>query len=735
MDLHDLPIGMVFEHLDDRITLVEVIDGGLARFAHCDTGREFLVEAEPGLFVRPTLRWMLEEFGAGHLKEAAAQTPEREWRDRFLGLDRAAVMSRNKKDVAKYDIALEALKQSVPWSAEPVEALLRKLIDGWDRRPSARSVMRWMDSLLVCDRRVGAMANRSGRRPGSSPLAPKVDKLVHQATALYWSVPAMAKMDAPALVEAAWRTLKDAGATDIGEAPPSKTTVVNRINRTEGEQTWTAKYGRDEAAMHFRGNGESGSFDDPFDLVFIDGVELEQVCLYSDDWKIPSSKMKIVAAMSASTSFVFPSNPFVGPYRAQMGLEALLGPLAPPVLDPSQPGHEVSDALCFGRIGRLRGDNDKALIPPSAIGNIAALIDHVELAKTYGPNEKSPLENYWGWVKKRLKDELGTVLSPRSRRRSPRRDPVAEAGLTRAGLARKYEALRQEWNRSGHATLGGRSPRDLVVESVLARGIRFVDGQEIRRSLARTERAILTKDGILHDEIRYRWNRPGITAALSGNLFRTPFAKRLRGTAKCEVHIRVYDWNLDMIEVWDEARRTFVKMWSTDPEYAEFLTKWEHTIYKKARAAGAGGAQTKGDRLAHRAATIRSFDVQMPEMGFRDRKKASALLACEEFREKARNVKDDPDLADFDALLFMVPPGGSERVDDPVGPPQRSHGRTPVPSAHQAPPRLLEYGWGGHAPEGGAQLVVDDDPDGGIDWDEIDEGDRKTPAQQEEEEI
>ena len=723
-----IPAGTVFAHEGTRIVFVEEVDDFILRFVIEATDEEFMVEAVPGVMVRPTVKWLLDEFAAGRLREfTASEATLTEWRGRYLGWDRAACLAKQPKAVRKYDLALAALIQGKPRSALVLEKFAKEMFPD-DETASGRSIIRWMNNLEAFGEKVGTMMNRSGREKGRSPLPPIVDRLVHQAMALHWSVDAIKKMDAYALTVAAWHRLKNAGASRIGDAPPHKSTVVNRINKCEDMDAWTSKHGGHEANRYFLASGATVPVTRPFQLAYIDGTEFQQVCLFSAEAEIPSNKLKIVQVMDASALFAYPTTPFSGPYRAEMGMLALMGALTPPVLNEEEMAADPMRVLFFGRQGMLRGDNDKAIIPPSAIGNLANVIVRVELAKKYGSDEKSNVENYFGWLKRRLEGEPGTVLSARSRRRSIRRDPLKEATMTRASFAQKLEALRLEWNDTGREALGWRTPNEVMLEHIAANRARFSDPKDVRRNLARTVRGVLTTDGVVHDNITYGWNREGVTRTLSANLAAQAFSKRLEGTAKCDVWLRVFDWNLDSVEVMDDSGNDFVELWSDDPDYTQFLTRYEHRFHQSCVIEGSTGAQTAEQRALRRAASLEQQWEDLHNQPYAIAKKAGAVLERAEIREKARNIAADPDLTDFSAFLIPTNVGGAGRADLPRGPAQThpSGGGDDEAPATAKPDGTPAPAWGGldPAPRSNLDRLIADqeqeDLDGGINWESDD---------------
>ncbi|EZP49939.1 hypothetical protein [Sphingomonas sp. RIT328] len=720
-----LPVGSVFEHGGVRIAFVEEIDGFVLRFLVEGSDEEFHVVLANGVRVRPTVQWVLVESLAGRLVDCATgQETISEWAGRFLGLDKAACLARQPMSVLKYDIALRALIEGMPRNADRLRDFASKLVPDDVGAPSGRSVIRWMNNLELNDGRIGAMCNRSGRPKGWSPLAPVADRLVQQGMALFYADTSLKKMGTVGLVVAAWTDLKERGVRGLGEAPPSKTTIVNRINANENLATTTSKFGRHDAKRTFVASGETITVSRPFEMVFLDGTEFEQVVHYSSDVRIPSAKLKAVGLIDGCSLYAFPNSPFAGPYRAEMSMNALMGALLPPTLDEATLAENPELVLNFGRIGVLKGDNDKALLPPSALGNLANVMRRVELARKFSPNDKSPVEGFWKWMKGQFDNEPGTVLSPRSRKRSIRRDPLAEASMTRASFARKYEQRRLLWNDTAHGALGDRTPNQIMAEFIDAEYVRRMRRADVQRQLARTVDGHLTTDGVTYDNVRYRWNRAGITKLLSENLASQAFASRLQGTAKIAVSLRVYDWNLDFIEVFDQANNAFVTLWSDDPEYTEFLTRYEHKFHQSCRVSGETGAQTAEERALRRGRSLQKEWENLHNRSYGVAKRAAAVLAAVETRTGSIRT-DDPDLTDFEALLGYSEPAGHDRLDVPRGPSQR---RTPadVDDAGDAASAPASDGFGPVADLGPDprtrldELIADqaDDPDDGIDWDE-----------------
>jgi hypothetical protein len=136
--------------------------------------------------------------------------------------------------------------------------------------------------------------------------------------------------------------------------------------------------------------------------------------------------------------------------------------------------------------------------------------------------------------------------------------------------------------------------------------------------------------------VHYRHSREDVSTALSSNYRNTSFAKRLKGTARIEVSIRVWDDDIDMIEVFDEENRDYFPMWSTDPGYTGGLNRWEHHLYQKHMRSGGGGSGTKRDRLRNKAKYLDERQKTLTGRSFRERGETVELLEAEERRLSGR---------------------------------------------------------------------------------------------------
>lgn len=208
------------------------------------------------------------------------------------------------------------------------------------------------------------------------------------------------------------------------------------------------------------------------------------------------------------------------------------------------------------------------------------------------------------------------------------------------------------------------------VDDLAVRRSRGMPTEEIERHLCRTVRVVLTTNGIEFDNLRYRWNERGVERALNANLRRVSFADRLEVTGRCEMAARVWDSDLDYIDVYDPENREYHRLFSTDPDYSAGLTRWEHHEYQRMLRSGKGGGSRPVDRLRVRNRLLRDQATAMPKMAFRARAATVALLEHEEMRVAAGALGRSKAYDDLLDATVPTGPSGADREDVPRAPPQ-----------------------------------------------------------------
>ena len=204
----------------------------------------------------------------------------------------------------------------------------------------------------------------------------------------------------------------------------------------------------------------------------------------------------------------------------------------------------------------------------------------------------------------------------------------------------------------------------------------FCDFKAVRRAMARTpgELARLTRDGLIYDHVHYRWNREAVEDVLDAGDRHLPAGLRTPGTAMVLVSIRVWDDDVDMIEIFDPETGSYHGMWSTEPEYTSGLSRWEHHQYREMIRAGKGGAVTEESRLLAKGRSLIEGERDLPSLPFRERATAAALTEAEGYRRASGARARRPGFAEVPELGLEMTPGGEGRLDRPTSPPQPSRG-------------------------------------------------------------
>lgn len=688
----DLPAGMRLVHEGRPLRLVGTRGWTLDLVDEAGEPVRLPVGAA-GATVPPDIDWLLAEHRAGRLLDG--EDPHAligGARGQFLGLDRAACAARDRKAPWRHEWATAAMTAGIARSERGAEEFLSRVpAPAAGDRPKWRALLRWI-AILMMDphRRIGNLVATAGREKGESQLTERMNLVVHAMAARYWSEDGDPfKTDVAARVVGVWDELNASGATNIGEAPPSLECVRKRVNALQNRISYASRNGDYAAERYYGANGEPVGAEHVMERVTLDGVVFKHVCTFSDDWNIPAARMKGVFAMDWKSSFAFEGPVFAGPFRPEATERALLGLMTPPRLTPEQLARNPRRALCFGLPSQLHPDNEKALLPPSMVPGLVNIVSYVELPKAYHSDAKAKHERFHRFLHGVVSRLSGRILGP-GPSRDPRYDPLAAPEVTRAQYAFMIQAGRIAWNERPKKWLDWRSPMDVLLEELKTRRARGMPIGEIERHLSRTVTVVLTTNGVEFDNLRYRFNERGVEKALDANVRREPFADRLRDTGRCELTARVWDSDVDHIDLYDPEHREYHRLYSTDPDYTAGLTRYEHQEYQRMLRAGKGGGTRPVDRLRKRRELLNDIEKALPEKAFRARAAGVALLEQDEMRSAAgalgRSLAYDGMLAD----MLPTNPSGADREDEPKAPPQ-THDAHPCLGDGEAPGEDAHY--------------------------------------------
>lgn len=681
------------------------------------------VDPETGERTAPTIEWMREAYKQGMLYQIGLGDIDACERQRqYEKLDPDSCKDLDPKSVWRFRLAFRAAKAGI---AKTDEGAAIWLADNYGSaegdtdfpRPSPSSLRRWMRDLEKRGARTASLVSLRGRKSGNSQLEPIVDALVHKAVHWFYT------RKRATLTEAyAWLKEQIAKANlslPIGRSEPYKTpsfeTLRKRIKRLRCHATAAYREGEKAAAKLYKGSGESIKADRVLEICFMDATTLEQTIVFDDDWQLPACKVRVAALLDCSTLAILACHCYAGPNRTETSTEAILDCMLPPDVPAEMLREYPGLANIFGRPSAILADNEKALITPSSIpsyneAGISILLPPVEM-----PTAKAAVERFFRSLKVALASCPGTLIDPK-RARDLDYDAVNSAVLTLHQLRSIVAQVVAAYNVSSTKGLDGRSPLALWTKKVGSRVTpAFEDMAEIRRMLGRTHEALLTRDGIELDRVRYRDAKKVET--LLNNMAHTASARSQRkdGSASVQVKVRRSDGDIDTIDVFDTLTKTYVSLPSTQPEYTHKLSLWEHDEFtKQAKMRGEYFASQEA-RLKSKAITIRMIDELAPNVAFQQRRGMAALYMSTQV-DSLCGGKQPPQFPS-DAVIVRQVAGEEFRQDDGFPPEGQEPPVRVCKRKHQAPARSTNYGSSvsGVAPEDFRWEDVevdDDDPEG-----------------------
>jgi putative transposase len=726
-----IAVGDILHHGQCKIRFEADLGDGDLHFTNVRTAARHRVEdPETGKLGTTTVPWLLAAVKAGQIFHARSPRPTPSVRRGDLtGVDEDAADTLDPRSSWRKSWVREARAARV--KCEPACKAFINL--NYDRiadeylarkgrkyqRPGASTLKKW-----ICKTPVGfapeAHVALAGRRKGQSQLTDAEDALVHEAALYFWSDKGASIVDAHAVMHRGWERLKDQN-IERGEESPSYETVRLRIWTIATFATVLAKFGRERAEKMFDPVGEPIEVHRAFQRVFVDGTELEQVCLFGEDWQLPSGKMKCVAAMDAFSTFVFDPTIFAGPYREEMSIETLCRVMTPPdFLSDEQLGFHEFIGWTFAIPEEFVPDCDRTLIGPGLLPALLDLGSSLDLPEVYHSDAKAPLEWWFGWLKSRLKGLPGTVLSPRHSR-DIKQDPVDGAEMVAGQLVHTVRALIWDYNTTPVERLNWRSPFEVLIASMIANGAATLDNPErIRAELEKTVNdRVLTDDGLENDGIQYRG--PEVGGILRRNYHEVASSRDGHEPVTLKVSIRTNEANVDYIRVWDADAKSFVKLWSTQPTYTTLLSRWEHNEYRSMAKARSERFDTEGQRVRSRIRSLELIDEQAPKAAFRRRAKMFALAQAEEVRQRSGSRARRAGFLELPEHFVIVDTSTVMRGDPgrPPPGPKNEKGAGITPKRAVAPPRAANRGISPARQSHPDQATYN--ASGGVDWDALDE--------------
>jgi hypothetical protein len=673
-----LVIGLVLVHNGRKIRLEKDFGDWVLGFVDVETGLDYVLATDlcdqP---IRTTIDWLFTEKDAGRLVDPSETSDTDGRRRMFLGLDRAACIRRDKKSAWRFRWAWAVLQDPPATTSDDSyrlwiagrEDLIPDDTGNCEPTPEPSSLRRWVRKLKAAKGRRGALVSCAGRLKGQSSLPGFEDWLVQEAAIYFWAAEDAKVIDGGGyyiemrdrITESDDEELKKRLAAN----PVRLETIRRRVRMLEGAATTQAKEGARRSRRMFQSAGEGVPVERFLERVEMDGLELRQIVNYSDDWPVPAGKMKLINAIDSRTHFWFWPALFCGPYREDMTAIALMNVMMPPQhLSAEHFEKWPWLAEAWGTMDLVAPDNEKAIFSPGSVSALTELGPDLEMPDANHPDSKPLVEALNRFIKGFLEHLPGTVRGPRHPK-DPTRNAVDEAEMTRAQLRTQLLVAWLYWNTTERDYLGGRSPLDMVRESIEAddRPKRNAPG-DVRRGLYKThDQVTITRDGFEFDGIIYQ--APELGAVLDANYHRTGFKDRVDGTAKIIASIRTNEGNLHEAEVYDEERHRCVPVFSTEPGYTWCLSRWEHGEYKQMVAAQKPRRQSELEKMRARKHRVQQAAKDMPRASIRVASRAAALIAHDEVRRASGIRANAPEFMQPSLYGILARSGRDQRTDVP----------------------------------------------------------------------
>jgi putative transposase len=671
-----------------------------------------VVDEENGTQSPPTSEWLRDMYAAGRLVVTDAKQRSQTKQAQVNEFDPDLCHDRDPKATQRISLAYRIAKDKVRKTDDAYDAWLAENYGKDERdlafpRPSASTARKWVRKLEANGMKLGSLVSRKGRARGRSQLPEAVDNLTQEAALRYWTMPEMQMVDAEGWLDKQIDILNHERPADTPEyKKPSRQTINNRINGLRCYETICQKLGKTHADSIYKGSGESIEVNHILELCLMDASQLEQVIVFDDGWALPACHLNTTILMDCASHAILGWALYVGSPRAETSAEAILSCMIPKTFDPRMMELHPGLANIFGKMAAIKPDNEKGLIGPSS----APALNEAGISVTWPPSEmptaKAGLERCFRFLKGRLKKLPGTVLSPKLRKNLDY-NGVDEACLTSSQMRSHFAQAVASHNSSSSTLLDNLSPLQVWTKLQGTRATpAFTDIGYMRRTLGRHHEALLTRNGIEFDRIRYRdaelvsmlIDDMGGTAPRGG--------ERKDGSITIKVRIRRHDGDIDTIDVFNTLTNEYVTLPSTQPEYTHKLTAWEHKTFGDMAKRRKEPFVAQKARLTSAAISLAMIDEDAPHLAFQRRREMATLYQSKQIKKMA--IVERPA---FPSDVLISPQNVTPSLDDVSSLAPQSEPASPrqVKQKHLPPQRPDDYG----APR--ISEVADD-----IDWDSID---------------
>lgn len=271
-------------------------------------------------------------------------------------------------------------------------------------------------------------------------------------------------------------------------------------------------------------------------------------------------------------------------------------------------------------------DNAKNLFGPAIAPDLNKTGFDILLPPISMPTGKARIERWFGTLKSTLRQTPMSVIE--MVRSKEMEYNVGKYAITMTQLRDLVQQCVDHHNNAPTGAKGGLSPNEQLRRHAQNNAPpKFIDIERVERSICQTDEAILDRNGVIYDGLRYRDKAK--VKRLIRNMKALPggrVKKRKDGTVAIVVKVRRNPGNLWFFQVLDEKDKEWIRLGSTEPEYTYMLSAGEHDLFQRRRKQRNETGRGKEGRLASVAKTRAEFDEMAPDLAFQQRRKFAALF-------------------------------------------------------------------------------------------------------------
>ena len=319
--------------INDRKVLIDDIVDGMPKLVYKHGGTPLRIKTLNGN-VEPDIEWLRAKHARGEARVLTMPTDPQTISAFSELFDPLAILEANPRARAMWHLETRALKDGIHLSHLPLEEWLDRKFGGghYDNeitRPSTRTLIRAMQKVNN-GATVADLADRGGRKEGSTPFPEVTDRIIHGSALAYWSVEARTKQDA-------YEDLKIKIGNENRRLQPgagkhrlmSRSAFYERIDKLECEDTVRMKFGDEEVERRFSGAGEAIEANYCFEYGYVDATRLDNVIVFDEKNRLPFLKPWVTAIMDAKSGAILSCLVHAGDPRRETTLQALVDSISP----------------------------------------------------------------------------------------------------------------------------------------------------------------------------------------------------------------------------------------------------------------------------------------------------------------------------------------------------------------------------------------------------------------------